>query len=193
MWTRICINIGLKGNRNVLMNVIESKSLVRFIGDVSGSRSGSRQYENKGTGRKGTKKNTANDNFIRIRSMNDGRGGRLKSFRVESEIGERERFIFKGKSDQFAHIDPESLNKLDENLELYSRNEQLYHEKVVDEDMSQRRRLKLAIVRKKMKKLEGGELDQERPFNLLTWDAKEQIKHLNLNNPGNKKRTYLSI
>lgn len=40
--------------------------------------------------------------------------------------------------------------------------------------------MKLAIIAKKMKRLEG---QKHTYFNLLTWDAKEQIKHLHLNDP----------
>ena len=40
--------------------------------------------------------------------------------------------------------------------------------------------MKLAIIDKKIKRLEGV---KHTYFNLLTWDAKEQIKHLHLNDP----------
>lgn len=43
-----------------------------------------------------------------------------------------------------------------------------------------RKSIKLAIIAKKMKRLEG---EKHTYFNLLTWDAKEQIKHLHLNDP----------
>ena len=120
------------------------------------------------------------DNFGEKRFKNGRMINREKSY--------EKNFIFKGRSaehisgvDLSVDID-EKLNKLDDDIELYAANENLYHDKVVYEDISERRRKKLAIVNKKIAKLEGR---KEPVFNLLTWDAKEQIKHLHLNDPGN--------
>ena len=101
-------------------------------------------------------------------------------------------FIYRGKSN---HIDrnialqdeedfnPEKEFELEEDLNLFSRNKNLYHKKVIEEDIKQRKRVKLGIIMKRMKKLEG---NQHKYINLLTWDAKEQIKYLHLNDPGTK-------
>jgi hypothetical protein len=97
------------------------------------------------------------------------------------------KFIFRGKSNQYIEKidDEESLDEkpeLEEDLELFSRNENTYHKKVIDEDIKQRKRIKYGIIKKKMSTLEGYTHSY---FNLLSWDAKEQIKYLNLNEPGN--------
>lgn len=95
------------------------------------------------------------------------------------------KFIFRGKSNQYIEKidDEESLDEkpeLEEDLELFSRNENTYHKKVIDEDIKQRKRIKYGIIKKKMSTLEGYTHSY---FNLLSWDAKEQIKYLNLNEP----------
>jgi hypothetical protein len=94
-------------------------------------------------------------------------------------------FIFKGKSQYLANDwqneDPEKLLEVDEDLELYSRSKKLFREKVIEEDERKRKSIKLAIIKKKMDKLNG---TREPNFNLLTWDAKEQIKYLHINEPG---------
>ena len=96
-------------------------------------------------------------------------------------------FIFKGKSNEYIEKlnDDQDLNEkpeFEEDLELYSTNKNLYHKKVIDEDIRQRKSFKYGIVKKKMKILEEGK--GHTYMNLLSWDAKEQIKHLNLNDPG---------
>jgi hypothetical protein len=95
------------------------------------------------------------------------------------------KFAFKGKSqylaNDWANEDPEQLLEVDKDLELYSRSKKLYREKVIAEDERKRKSIKLGIIKKKMDKLNG---TREPNFNLLTWDAKEQIKYLHLNEPG---------
>lgn len=123
---------------------------------------------------------TNKDNFIRISSMNS-RGGAYRKFRVRpSEIDKNDDYetYRKGLSD---FVDPDELHQSEKDLELYSTSEQAYHSHVIQEDMQTRRRDKIAIIKKKVAKLEGHE---EQNLNLLTWDAKEQIKHLNMIDPG---------
>lgn len=136
-----------------------------------------------------TNKNRS-DNIIRISSMNS-QGGAYRKFRVAAPAttttrGEDKFEEYrKGLSDT---IDPEDLEKQDEDLELYSRSEQAYHTHVIEEDMRARRRAKTAIIKKKISKIEGSgdEHDMKVNPNLLTWDAKEQIKHLNNIDPGSR-------
>jgi len=94
-------------------------------------------------------------------------------------------FIFGGKSQYLANDwqngDPEKLLEVDKDLELYSRSKKLYREKIIEEDERKRKSIKLGIIKKKMDKLNG---TREANFNLLTWDAKEQIKYLHINEPG---------
>ena len=123
---------------------------------------------------------TKNENFIRISSMNS-RGGAYRKFRVgPSEIDKNDDYeaYRKGLSD---FVDPDELHQSEKDLDLYSTSEQAYHSHVIQEDMRSRRRDKIAIIKKKVAKLEGHE---EENLNLLTWDAKEQIKHLNIIDPG---------
>ena len=138
-------------------------------------------------------KNT-NDSFLRILNRNDKSGGTsYKKFRLApmpSQIfkNDGKKFIFNGKSDNLAETidnkDPESLLDHDEDLDLYASNEKLYHQKQIDEDIHKQRKIKISIINKKMKKLEG---ENQLNFNLVTWDAKEQIKYLHLNEPGKNK------
>lgn len=124
-------------------------------------------------------------NFIRISSLNS-RGGAYRKFRVaptedlnDESDADFDQLNRKGVSDL---VDPEELDQRQRDLELYSVSEQAYHSHVIDEDMRARRRAKIAIIKKKIQKLENPE--QEVTLNLLTWDAKEQIKHLNSLDPG---------
>lgn len=115
-------------------------------------------------------------------------GKKRSYFNLGKEFAMAEKqFALKGKSEEVMQEldlqDPQDLmnGENDEDLNLYARSKDAYHKKVIDEDMAQRRRVKMAIVSKKIAKLEGR---QPKSINLLTWDAKEQIKHLNLNYPG---------
>lgn len=128
------------------------------------------------------------DGIIRVSSINSRTTDFYRKFRVPKTLDEdtnnNKDYIFDNheKSGKILdNYDPDSLNKLEEDLELYSRDEELYHEKAVDEDIRMKRRIKIGIIKKKMAKLEGNEQNN---FNLLTWDAKEQIKYLNSNEPG---------
>ena len=105
----------------------------------------------------------------------------------KSQDNYEKKFIYRGKSNQFIEkfVDEENLAEkpeLEKDLELFSKNENLYHKQVIDEDIKQRKRIKYGIIKKKMSTLEG---NKHKYFNLLSWDAKEQIKYLNLNDPGN--------
>lgn len=92
------------------------------------------------------------------------------------------RFVMKGKSDRYFddHQDLESMFEHQEDLNLYARDKNLFKAKIVEEDMKKSQKIKLGIIRKKMKLIEG---HKHVNTNLLTWDAKEQIKYLNLNYP----------
>jgi hypothetical protein len=109
----------------------------------------------------------------------------LKRFKNNSNTKYDKKFIYKGKSDQFItsfnEDNLEEISELDQDLELFSKNKRLYHQKVIDEDIKQRKRIKYGIIKKKMNILHGNKYTY---FNLLTWDAKEQIKYLHLNEPG---------
>lgn len=128
-----------------------------------------------------TDKNTQK-NVLTIASSN-----KTKKFKLPLNlVNEEKKFILKGKSSDLASkidldVDPESLVKNEEDLHLYSMDEKLYHKKIVDEDIKKKKKAKFNIIKKKIDKLEG--LD-EKNVNLLTWDAKEQIKHLNMTDPG---------
>ncbi|RMZ94524.1 neugrin -like protein, partial [Brachionus plicatilis] len=112
-------------------------------------------------------------------------GAKLRKFKLPLNlVNEEKKFILKGKSSHLTNNigddDPEALLKNEEDLDLYSMNENLYHTKIVDEDIRNKKRVKFGIIKKRIDKLEG--LD-EKYVNLLTWDAKEQIKHLHLSDP----------
>ena len=115
-----------------------------------------------------------------------------KRFKNNSNTKYDKKFIFKGKSDQFItsfdEDNLEEISELDQDLELFSKNKRLYHQKVIDEDIKQRKRIKYGIIRKKMNILHGNKYTY---FNLLTWDAKEQIKYLHLNEPGKLSIEFL--
>ena len=133
-----------------------------------------------------------NKNQIEISSLTSGKGFNFKKFRniqLPKEYDEEKKFIFKGKSNMLAKklssegYDPEEFIKYEKELDIYARNENDYHESNIQDDMRRRKRIKLAIIKKKINQIENG-LDANRNFNnLLTWDAKEQIKYLNLNEP----------
>lgn len=117
-------------------------------------------------------------------------GKKRAYFNLGKEFANAEKqFALKGKADELAEEldmqDPQDLMNAenDEDLNLYARSKDAYHKKVIDEDVARRKRIKMAIVSKKIAKLEGR---QPKSINLLTWDAKEQIKQLNLNYPGFK-------
>jgi hypothetical protein len=92
-----------------------------------------------------------------------------------------------GKSDNLEYKLIEENEKVkikydpDKDLDMFSRNENDFYENIINEDIKERKRIKNKIIFKKINKLEG---NLHKNFNLLTWEAKEQIKHLNLNNPG---------
>lgn len=95
-------------------------------------------------------------------------------------------FIFRGKSNQYdkgldEDENPEDELKLGQELDLYSKSKGLFHKKVIADDVNQRQRVKRGIIMKRMNTLEG---NKYKYLNLLTWDAKEQIKYLHLNEPG---------
>lgn len=139
--------------------------------------------------RQARKKQRDKAEFIRISNINS-RGGAYRKFRVRpDELAESEDDLSMkpGISDR---IDPESLDKLNDDLDLYAQNEFAYHHKVIDEDIRERRRVKIGIIKKKIAKLEGR---VEENFNLLTWDAKEQIKHLNIVDPGSNHSNQMRI
>lgn len=131
------------------------------------------------------KKIQINENVIKIGTP----GSKFRSFKLplEKRDNYEKKFVYGGRSDRIPdeldNQEPESFLK-NEDLDLYAMNEELYHRKVVDEDMKKRRRIKFAIINKKIRQLEGR---QEPDFNLLTWDAKEQIKHIHLKEPGKIK------
>lgn len=123
-------------------------------------------------------------NVLAIANFNNGK--KLKKFKLPLNfINEEEKFIYKGKSSNLAtsieNTDPEDLVRNEEDLNLYAINENLYHKKIVDEDIQKKKKTKLGIIKKKINKIEGLE---EKHVNLLTWDAKEQIKHLHMTDPG---------
>ena len=125
------------------------------------------------------------ENNFRKKTSKFGKAGNIpiKNFKDNYQ----KNFMMRGKSEELMtgkeineDLD-ESINKMDDNIELYSMNPKVYHDKAVYDDISNRKRIKFAIIRKRINKIEG----KTRPsLNLLTWDAKEQIKHLNLNDPG---------
>lgn len=128
---------------------------------------------------------TKQKNLLAITSLNNGK--KFKKFKLPlSFLKEEEKFIFKGKSSNLAkdieNNDPEALLRNEEDLDLYAMNENLYHKKIVDEDIRNKKKVKLGIIKKKINKIEGLE---EKHVNLLTWDAKEQIKYLHMTDPGN--------
>ncbi|CAF0752606.1 unnamed protein product [Brachionus calyciflorus] len=138
---------------------------------------------NKDDNRNSTKK-TKDENFFAIGSVSS-QGNKFKKFKLPLNlINEEKKFINKGKSsriaDELSNRDPESLIKDSEDLDLYVKNEDLYHRKIVEEDIKKNKRIKLGIVKKRIDKIENRD---EKNFNLLTWDAKEQIKHLHINDP----------
>jgi hypothetical protein len=133
-----------------------------------------------------------NSNQIEISSLTDGKGFNLRKFRninFPKEYEEDKKFIFKGKSNILAKklssegVDPEEFIKYEKQLDIYARNQSDYHEKQIQDDIRKRRRVKLAIIKKKMNQMENGPDANRNLNNLLTWDAKEQIKYLNLNEP----------
>ena len=146
------------------------------------------------------KSKTNDDSFLHVKNFNPSSGSNsFKKFRLPKEtlnetLSRRNNgngFIFGGKSDSSMgenaedndneNDDPESMLKLDEDLDLFIQDPELYHRKQIDDDIYKRKQMKKAIIKKKILKLEGR---HETNFNLLTWDAKEQIKYLNLNEPG---------
>jgi hypothetical protein len=150
------------------------------------------------------KSKTNDDSFLHVKNFNPSSGSNsFKKFRLPKETlnetlsKEKRRsngngFIFGGRSDSLIggekntegndnDDDPESMLKHDEDLDLFIQDPELYHRKQIDDDINKRKQMKRAIIKKKLLKLEGR---QETNFNLLTWDAKEQIKYLNLNEPG---------
>ena len=98
-------------------------------------------------------------------------------------------FAFGGRSAEFASDgtadeqcrDPEDLLAYDRALDQFATNKKAYDAKAESDDERQRRRVRLAIQRKRIAKLEQRQEPQQP--NLLTWDAKEQIKHLHLQDP----------
>lgn len=124
-------------------------------------------------------------------------GKKRAYFNLGKEFATAEKqFALKGKAEDLAEEldmhDPQDLMNAenDEDLNLYARSKDAFHKKVIDEDVARRKRIKMAIVSKKIAKLEGR---QQKSMNLLTWDAKEQIKHLNLNYPGFKFKSKFKL
>ena len=127
-----------------------------------------------------------------IISLNDGLGGRFRQFKnikLDEEFDEK-RFINKGKSSNLVgeqklrggsengiDQDPEEYIKYEKELDVFARDENAYHQQQVEADIRRRRRVKLAIIKKKMRQLEEGASSAKNYNNLLTWDAKEQIKY----------------
>jgi hypothetical protein len=131
--------------------------------------------------------NVANKMNNRFPPASGGGGGRRSqpSPYYANQQRYEKRFMLKGRAEMYAgdeldNQDPRELFESEEILDLYSKDENLYHNKIVDEDIKRRYRTKIAIIKKRMAKLYG---QDEKMFNLLTWDAKEQIKYLNLNEP----------
>ena len=130
-----------------------------------------------------------NDSFLRIETFNPRSGSKmLNKFRLPAEsLSERASKTRKHLAyddeltSKFDHEDLESSLKEDKNLDLFIENPNFYHRKQIEEDIHQRKLNKRAIIRKKLLKIEGRQVIN---FNLLTWDAKEQIKYLHLNEPG---------
>jgi len=141
---------------------------------------------------------TNDDSFLHVKNFNPSSGSNsFKKFRLPKETlnqslsrEKRQNFIFGVKSDSLLgenaennenDDDPESMLKHDEDLDAFIQDPEVYHRKQIDDDIYKRKQMKKAIIKKKILKLEGR---HEANFNLLTWDAKEQIKYLNLNEPG---------
>jgi hypothetical protein len=149
------------------------------------------RYSNR---RKSYNKNSkTNVNFLHVKNFDPSSGSNLvKKFRLPQETLTEKNMMksvktraineLSGKKDD-EEEDPESLLKNDEDLDLFMENPDMYHRKQIEEDIFKRKQIKRAIIKKKLLKLEER---SEPNFNLLTWDAKEQIKYLNLNEPGRR-------
>jgi hypothetical protein len=172
MWRKF-LNILADSQRNLVQKSYVSTTNT-MLNEAKRSFAGSKSRYNQSKGRNN------NGEIIRISNLNS-RGGAYRKFRVSpTALEESEDFeATRGISER---VDLESFEKFNEDLDLYSKSEEAYHTKIIDEDIRERRRTKTAIIMKKIAKLEGR--GEERDFNLLTWDAKEQIKHLHLNDPG---------
>ena len=128
-----------------------------------------------------------NVNRFKILSATDRRGRSGAYFNLGIDV--EKNFIMRGRSQEFEkdldnedpHLTMNEEADNNEDLNIYARDKDAYHEKVIEEDRMKRRSAKFVIIKKKMEKLDG--LKVQHP-NLLTWDAKEQIKHLHLNHPG---------
>lgn len=170
--------------RKVLLKICtqhENKTLFHTMAPPLMARTSRSSYNNTKS-----KKDFNKSNRITIKSFTDVSGKGSSYFNIGRQ--DEKNFILKGKSESFApeddldNTDPQELINAenDEDLNLYARDKKAYHRKIVDEDIRARNRVKLAIIKKKLDKLEGRAVSG---MNLLTWDAKEQIKHLNLNYP----------
>lgn len=80
--------------------------------------------------------------YFQMSSLNDGRGGTLRKFRFPNNQTENN-FIFKGKSNQYMHglkesiseQDPQETFEMEKDLDLYSRDEGLYHKQIIEKDI----------------------------------------------------------
>ena len=124
--------------------------------------------------------------YMRIDDLvnNHSRTFRGVDLDLDADCDEGKKSSFKGRSNEFdlTDQDPEEFVKYEEELDAYGQNPDLYHAKIIEGDVKKRRQIKLAIIKKKVNKIEGF---RYRNTNLLTWDAKEQIKYLNMTYPGN--------
>jgi hypothetical protein len=123
--------------------------------------------------------------FLHISNLSTNRNRKFKISAGDLNRDEKN-FIFRGKSETFApddldDQDPEELLKYEEDLNLFAKDENLYHSKIIEKDIKERNKIKNAIIKKNVKKIEDRE--KYRNTNLLTWDAKEQIKYLHLKHP----------
>jgi hypothetical protein len=93
------------------------------------------------------RRDLAKSNSFQPKELNrhEPTGGRSKKFLEQSSSskGNRKKFILKGKSDEYMNglsesledMNPQNLFELDEELDLYATNENMYHDKVISEDM----------------------------------------------------------
>jgi hypothetical protein len=148
---------------------------------------GSKQHRNKDYSKK--KGPNASANLFRITNVGNNTSRIFRG--VPEDRNDAKNFAFKGKTrdlaDELDDEDPEKLLQYEEELDMYARDEGKFHSKVIDEDIARRRRMKMAIIKKKVGKIEG---EKYRNTNLLTWDAKEQIKYLNLTYPSRSVLDY---
>lgn len=174
--------------RRVLLDILTisnaAKTQQNLIHVCSLNQAARPSFKRKFNNKNNYNKQQNNDNTIFIQNLNSG--GKLRKFRtVLPDLKEEgDKFVYKRGSqrliDSLEEDDEKKLFNMDEDLGLYTKNENFFHQKVIDEDVKRRKKIKMGIIKKKIAKIEG---EKYRNTGLLTWDAKEQIKYLNLNEP----------